>query len=501
MSLLGIDVGTTGTKAVAFSSEGEVLSSAYREYPLLSPKPGWLEIDPRMVRDAVLDAVREVASGTGHDPISALSVSCQGEAAVPVSEDGEILYNTPISFDPRTEGVAERFSGEISKEEAFRITGMPLHPMHTIFKIIWLRENEPEIFSKVWKFLCYEEFVFYLLGLEPTTDRSLAARTMAFDIGAGRWSDRMLGIAGLTEDIFPEVLPSGTVVGEVPRRRAEELGLPNGVLAVTGGHDQPCNALGSGVVREGTAAYGVGTVECITPAFAEVPRPEGLLSHNFACYPHVAPGLSVTLAFNFTGGSLLRWYRDNFGEKEREEAERTGAEPYDLILSDLPDGPTGLLVLPHFTATGTPYFDVRSKGVVLGLTLSTSRKELLKALLEGVTMEMRLNLELLEEAGVEVGELRLTGGGARSEVWSRIKADILGRPISTLYVTEATSLGTAILAGVASGEYGSVEEAADALVRVKDTYEPDPKLHEVYTERFALYKEIYPRLKEILHRT
>ncbi|HIE03492.1 MAG TPA: hypothetical protein EYP61_01905 [Candidatus Latescibacteria bacterium] len=500
MSLLGVDVGTTGTKAVAFNLEGEAIASAYREYPLLSPRPGWLELDARKVRDAVLDVVREVASKTKHDPIRALSVSCQGEAAVPVSKDGEVLYNTPISFDSRTDELARRWAEKMSREEVFGTTGMPLHPMHTIFKILWIREHEPDVFRRAWKFLCYEEYVFYLLGLEPTTDYSLAARTMAFDVRKKAWSDRMLDVAGLPEDIFPKVVPSGTVVGEVPRKRAEELGLPEGVLAVTGGHDQPCNALGSGVVREKVAAYGVGTVECITPTFAEVPHPERLLSHNFACYPHVAPGLLVTLAFNFTGGSLLRWYRDNFGEKEREEAGRLGTDPYDLILSDLPEGPTGLLVLPHFTATGTPHFDVRSKGVVLGLTLSTSRKEFIKALLEGVTMEMRLNLELLEEAGVQVRELRLTGGGAKSRVWSQIKADILGRSISTLYVSEATSLGTAILAGVALGEYSSVEEAADRLVRVKETFEPNPKLHEVYAERSELYKEVYPRLKDILHK-
>jgi len=500
MSLLGVDVGTTGTKAVAFNLDGEVVASAYREYPLLSPRPGWSELDVRQVTEAIRETIREVAAHTDHDPIRAISVSCQGEAAVPVSKDGEVLYNTPISFDGRTEGMARWWAEHMSPEEVFRITGMPLHPMHTILKVLWIREHEPDVFRRVWKFLCYEEYVFFLLGLEPTTDYSLAARTMAFDIQGKRWSERMLEVAGLTEDIFPKVVPSGTVVGVVPDKKAEEFGLPRGVVAVTGGHDQPCNALGSGVVGEGLAAYGVGTVECITPAFREVRHPEKLLANNFAYYPHVAPGLSVAIAFNFTGGSLLRWYRDTFGEKEREDAERLGKDPYDLILSDLPEGPTGLLVLPHFTMSGTPHFDVKTKGAILGLTLSTSRKEFVKALLEGVTWEMRLNLELLGEAGVSVQELRLTGGGAKSRVWSQIKADILGRPISTLWVSEATSLGTAILAGVAIGEYSSVEEAVEHLVRVRETFEPDPERHRRYTERFALYRKLYPTLKDTLHR-
>jgi xylulokinase len=498
MSLLGIDVGTTGCKAVGFNVEGKILASAYREYPLLSAQPGWMELDAHQVTEAIKTVIREVAGATKSDPIRALSVSSQGEAAVPLSEDGEILYNTPISFDTRTTEIAEWWRTQLSPEDIFEITGMPLHPMYTISRMMWMREHEPEVFKRIWKFLCYEEYVFYLLGVPPITDYSLAARQMAFDVREKRWSKKMLEIAGLDEHLFPDVAPSGTAVGTVSDHAASELGLPKGVTAVTGGHDQLCNALGSGVIETGMAAYGVGTVECIAPTFERCPEDlEGMLRNNFTCYPHVAPGLQVTLAFNFTGGCLLRWYRDTFGETEKREAARKGVDPYEVIVSDLPETPARVMVLPHFTMTGTPHFDMHAKGVLLGLTLETTKADIVKAILEGVTFEMKLNVELLEQAGIPIRSMRITGGGAKSSTWVQLKADIMGKPIASLHVSEGTSAGAAILAGLGIGEFDSVEEAVAQWVKVKEVFEPDPKKHAPYEERFEIYKKIYPAVREI----
>ena len=498
VSLLGIDVGTTGCKAVAFNVEGKMLASAYQEYPLLSPRPGWMELDAHQVTEAIKAVIREVAGGTQSDPIRALSVSSQGEAAVPLSKDGEILYNTPISFDTRTTEIAEWWRTQLSPEEIFGITGMPLHPMYTISKMIWMREHEPDVFERVWKFLCYEEYVFHLLGVPPITDYSLAARQMAFDVRGKHWSKKMLEIAGLDERLFPDAAPSGTLVGTISNRVAKDFGLPKGVAAVTGGHDQLCNALGSGVIEKGMAAYGVGTVECIAPTFERCPEDlEGMLRNNFTCYPHVAPGLQVTLAFNFTGGCLLRWYRDTFGETEKREAARKGVDPYEVIVSDLPETPARVMVLPHFTMTGTPHFDMHAKGVLLGLTLETTKADIVKAILEGVTFEMKLNVELLEQAGIPIRSMRITGGGAKSSTWVQLKADIMGKPIASLHVSEGTSAGAAILAGLGIGAFDSVGEAVAQWVKVKAIFEPDPKKHARYEERFEIYKKIYPAVREI----
>ncbi|MFH1009060.1 MAG: FGGY-family carbohydrate kinase [Candidatus Latescibacterota bacterium] len=497
MSLLGIDVGTTGCKAVTFNAEGKILASAYREYPLHSPQPGWMELDAHQVTEAIKSVIREVAGATKSDPIRALSVSSQGEAAVPLSQEGEILYNTPISFDTRTTEIAKWWRTQLSAEEIYRITGMPPHPMHTICKMMWMREHQPKLFGRVWKFLCYEEYVFYLLGVPPITDYSVAARRMAFDMGEKRWSGRMLQIAGLDEGLFPDVAPSGTLVGTVSGRVAEELGLPKGVRVVTGGHDQLCNALGSGVIETGMAAYGVGTVECIAPTFEQRPDDiEGMLRNNFTCSPHVVPGLHVTFAFNFTGGCLLKWYRDTFGQMEKQEAERRGKDAYEIIVSDLPDGPSRVMILPHFTMTGTPYYATDAKGAMLGLTLETTRADIVKAILEGVTFEMKQNVVLLEEAGIPIQSLRITGGGAKSEPWMQLKADIMGKPIVSLHVSEGSSAGAAILAGVATEEFDSIAEGVAQWVRVKQVFEPDRALHARYQDRFEIYRKIYPALRD-----
>lgn len=500
MSLLGIDVGTTGTKAVVFSTEGKQLASAYREYPLIYPRPGWLEFSPFQVLDSAKRNIREVAEAvSGKDPIRALGIASLGEAVTPVSAQGDPVYNTIIAFDNRTTEQARWWEEKVGREHLFRITGMPLHGIYTINKAMWLREHEPERFARTKQFLCWEELLILKMGFEPTTDYSLAARTMAFDIHRKDWSDEVLGEAGFTRAHFARVAPPGTMVGRLGPTTAAEWGLPSGTVVATGGFDQPCSALGAGVVRPGAAADGTGTVECITAACSEPVLSPQMLEGNYCCLPHVVEGLYVTLAFNFTGGCLLRWYRDNFGEEELKEAAETGRDVYEVLISRAAKGCVDVYVLPHFTMTGTPWFDPEARGAILGLRLSTTAGEIIKAILDGITFEMRLNLERLEDAGVPVKEMRATGGGARSSTWLQLKADIFGRPVLLPDVTEATCLAAAILAGVAAGEYTSAQQAADRVVKMRARYDPDLVLANAYTERYAVYRDIYPTLRDLLH--
>ena len=496
---MGLDIGTTGCKAVVFNLEGRVLASAYREYPLIFPRPGWIELDSRLVCERTREVIKEVAVKTKHDPIRALAVSAQGEAVTPVDTDGNILHNSIVSFDVRTAEYPHWWQDRIKKEEIFRITGMPLHGMYTLNKIMWLRENLPEVFRQTARFLCYEELVFALLGLPPTTDYSLAARTMAFDINEKCWSEKLLAIADIDVSLLPEVKPSGSVVGRVPDKVAQELGLPAGVIGVTGGHDQPCGALGAGVVEPGVVMYAIGTVECITPALSQPVINKEMLKNNFACYPHTCQDMYVTIAFNFTGGSLLRWFRDNFAETEKKVADEQGVDTYDLLISQIPEHPSRLFILPHFTATGTPHFDTNSKGAILGLTLSTTKQDIFRAILEGVTYEMKLNVELLESAGVQIDRLYAIGGGAKSGTWMQIKADIMNKPIAVLEVTESACLGAAILAGTAISEYKSAKTTATELSKIRKFFEPDKENSATYTERFSLYRQIYPAIADLNH--
>jgi len=497
MSLLGIDVGTTGCKAVAFDEDGRLLASAYREYPLRFPRPGWIELDSERVMASCREVVRETAGKVRRDPVRAFAVSSQGEAFTPVDARGRALHGAIVTFDARAASFVPWWEKRIPRRRLFEISGMPLGSIYTANKILWMRKERPDVFRRARGFYCFEDLLFRRMGLPPTIDFSLAARTMLLDVDRGRWSPELLRIAHLEEDRLARPVPSGSVVGELRGKAAREWGLPEGVVAVTGGHDQPCGALGAGVVDDRVGTYATGTVECITPAFRKRVVHPKLLEANIACYPHVVPGLFVALTFNFTGGSLLKWYRDTFAEAQRKAAGKR--DVYDLILSECPKEPTSLFVLPHFTSTGTPWFDTESKGVIAGLRLSTTRGEVVKAILEGVTYEMALNASVLADCGSPIESFRAIGGGAKSALWMQLKADLLGKPVHAMRVSEAVSLGTAILAGTAVGVYPSARSAALELSKVERTYRPDPKRAKVYRERFARYRELYPTLRTWLH--
>jgi xylulokinase len=249
------------------------------------------------------------------------------------------------------------------------------------------------------------------------------------------------------------------------------------------------------------AVDGMGTVGCITVAFDQPVLNEKMLRNNFCCYPHAAPDMYASLAFTYSSGSVLRWYRDNFAAAEMAQAEESGEDVYDIILSDLPDDPTGLFIVPYFAGSGTPYLDALATGVIVGLDLSVDRKSFVKGILEGICYELHLNISRLAEAGVNIDKLRATGGGSKSPYWLQLKADITGKEVVTLNVTESGCQAGAMLGGVATGEYGSVSEAVEALVKEGSSFSPDPKRHARYQEQFATYREIWPQVRELARRS
>lgn len=501
MSLIGMDIGSTGCKAVAFDAEGNVLAQAYREYPEVYPAPGWIELRPQDMWQAICAVLGEVSSQLSSDPPQALSISALGEAFTPVDEQGNWLYNTIVSPDARAVAQAESWREKLGAQRVFEITGMPLHPSFTLNKIMWMRDERPDIHGRVWKYLLWPDMVFFKLGLEPRLDWSLAGRTMAFDVVNKCWSEEMLAAADIDPALFAEPIRPGTPVGELSQTAAEATGLPQGCLLVAGGHDQPMNALGAGIIREGMAVDGMGTVECITVAFDQPVLTQAMLRNNYCCYPHVYGDMYASLAFTYSSGSILRWYRDNFGRWHRQQAEAAGKDVYDVILADLPGGPTGLFLIPYFAGSGTPYLDALARGAILGLSLNVDEKTFVKALLEGICYEMRLNVERLAEAGVGIDRLRCTGGGAKSPVWLQLKADIIGKPAVTINVTESGCQAGAILAGVAAGVYGSVDDAVSQLVEERELFEPREQEHERYQEYYEVYKQIWPQIAELSHKT
>ncbi|MBI2939908.1 MAG: hypothetical protein HYY04_05665 [Chloroflexi bacterium] len=500
--LLGLDLGYTGCKAIAFNLEGEVLASAYREYSMSYPRPGWVELDPEAIWRHTASAIRQVTSSVPDSPgrsgIAALAVSVMGEAFTPVDRQGRPVVPTLTAFDQRGGPECARLIEQLGADRLFALTGQVPGSTYPLAKICWLQRNRPDAYRAVDKFLCYGELVLSRLGLPPTIDYSMAARTMAFDVHRLDWSEPILEAARLDPKLLPAVAPAGTALGRPAPGIADELGLPRSTLVVLGGHDQPCGAVGAGVLAEGQATYALGTVHVICAVLGGFQATLG--AAGFPCYPHVVPGRFVTIAYNFTGGSLLRWVRDAFAQSEVEQGRATDQDPYDLLLADLPATPTNLLVLPHFSGTGTPWFDGEARGSILGLTLSTERREIVKAILEGTTFELGLNLGLLERSGTSVRELHAIGGSAKSAVDLQIRANILNRPILAMNVSEAASLGAAILAGVGVGLYESHEAAAHRLAQVRHVYHPDPDVATQYRSRLATYEVVHPLIREVYHR-
>lgn len=496
MSYLGLDVGTTGCKAVVFDRRGRQIASAYREYPVISAREGWAELDPNLVRGSCLRVIAEAAGRAEKDPVRGLGISSQGEAFTPVGPNGCLLRNAMVSSDARAAEIARDWSADFGRERLYSTTGHTPHPMYTLFKLIWLRENEPDIWGNARSFYCFEELIHDALGVEPAIGWPLAGRTMMFNVCTHRWDADILSAVGLDESKLARTLASGEVVGRMAPAAARELGLADGAMVVAGGHDQPCGALGAGVASPGRAVYGMGTVDCITPAFPDAVFSEDLFRNNLATYDFTARGMYTTVAFSLTGGNALQWFRDEWGRAEAEEAAASGRTAYEVLLDRMDNEPSTLLVLPYLTPSGTPYFDTQVRGAILGLRVTTTRMEVLRALLEGVAFEMRLNMHILERSGVEVRELVGIGGGANSRKLVQLKADVLGKPIKLTEVTEAGCLGVAMLACAAdSGE--DIAALAREWVRERDVVQPDPSRAGHYAGRFGTYLELYPALRDL----
>lgn len=493
MAFLGLDVGTTACKAAVLLEDGSLTCISRKEYEIRRPLPGYAELEPEEVWDAVRFCVRETA-GRCPETIEALAVSSQGEGCVAL--DGSFRPVSPIvvSFDARAAEQTKSLEKQFGKKYFFRMGGQILSSMGTLPKILWMNQNRSGLSGLPAKYVCVGDFVMLRLGCPPVTDRSMAARTMMYHIAGKGWNDDLLSAAGIRRDQLCEIQPSGVPVGKIPHPVAAELGLPDGVAAVVGGHDQPCALLGTGAAGTGEAAYSLGTTEtlvCASDTFLD-----GLFEYGLPCYPHVLENYFVTLPGNFTGGNLLQWFRDQFGRQEMDEERRTGKSAYGTLMEEMAEQPSSLYVLPHFTVTGSPWNDSSSAGMVAGLKLGTTRAEFIRGLEEGVTYEILLNLTLLERLSVPVGQLYTVGGGTKSQKLLQLKADILGVPLTVPEIPEAPCRGAALLAAKGCGI------PADAFPARRTagtkTFCPRRRLHEQYLRSFEKYKRLYPAVKSIL---
>lgn len=499
MNILGLDIGTTGCKALVFDTDGALLARASREYAVDFPHPQWAEQDLENVWRLAQQAVREALQAAAIRELAAIALSVHGEAVTPVDSSGHPLRPTMLGMDTRTGPQNDWLRERFGSEALFQRTGMPVHTINTLPKLLWIREHEPEVWHSADKFLLVEDFLVQKMTGKAVVSQCLASRTQLFNLSRGDWDEEILAALGLDPARLGQVQPSGTVAGTLSTQLASDFGLLHPPLVVAGGHDQACGALGVGSTRPGIASVSTGTAEVVEVALPAPVVSQPLYEGNISVYNHVVPGLFLAMTLNHSGGLSLRWFRDQFCEAQVLQSAQANADAYDLMLAGASSDPTGLLVLPHFSGSGTPTFDTASKAAILGLTFSTSRVELAKAILEGLTYELRLNLDLLQAGGVQIDVLRAIGGGARSKLWLQLKADVTGIPVVTPRITEAAGFGAALLAGVGAGAFPSAAEAAGRFLQLTDTYQPDPARHAAYTRQYELYRQVYPAVAPISH--
>lgn len=495
MLISGLDVGTTGCKLTVYDDKGNYIYNSYEEYNV-NRKEGEHEIDPQVIIDSVYKVIEDVAGK--YSDLSAIGVTTFGEAFVSLDKDDNILLPAMLYTDQRGEEEKNELVEKLGEEKIIEIAGVKPHQMYSIPKIMWIKKNKPDIYKKISKILLIEDFVVYMLSGRATMEYSLAARTLGLDIRNKCWSKEIFDAAGIDSGLMAELVKPGTVAGNMKKELAERFGFSGDVKIVNACHDQVAAAVGSGIFEVGSAVDGTGTVECLTPMFSEIPEDRELYNKGYSVVPYVFDNTYVCYAFSFTGGAVIKWYRDNFAKYERLIAEKEGRNVYAILDDAVKDKPTGILVMPHFAGAATPYMDNGSKAAIIGLSLENTDIDIYKALMEGVTYELMLNMENLENAGIRLDKIYATGGGASSDKWLQIKADILGKEITALDAKEAGTCGTCMITAVAIGACRDLYEAKEKFVKEKKTFIPDKANSEIYKKYFEAYKNIYNAVRPIV---
>jgi xylulokinase len=493
--LLAVDIGTQSTRAALLSPEGRAIALAGRPYDFATPHPGWAEQDPDMWWRCAVECIHEVmaAAGAAADEVRAVGTSGQMHGTVPVARDGSLLsHAVQLWCDKRATPQAERFARSPAAADAFRTTGSPPVPSWIGFKIQWLRENAPEVYARTWKFLVPKDFFNFRLTGDAATDYSEASGAFLMDAATRTWSDVMIERLGLDRALLPEIHRSAAVIGQVTASAAAETGLAAGTPVVAGGGDMLCTLLAAGLTRPGEASDNTGT-SSILSVFTDTPVYDARLMNLH----HVIDGW-IPFGITDAGGVSLKWFKDNYCRAETAEAAARGIGVYDLLSEQagmVPPGCEGLIFFPYLMGERT-LGSLHARAVFFGLSPRHGVGASVRAIMEGVTFELKQTLEIVEGAGHPVETISHTGGGARSALWSQIKADIYGKPVVTFENSESGLLGAAILAGTGVGLYASERDGALRCLRVQATYTPDPRTAERYQRQYALFKQMHALLQE-----
>ncbi len=497
MSLLAVDVGSSRCKAVLFSTTGKVLAQSARQYTPQFPQPGFAEVDPLVFWEALCATGQSAARGANRDPVQGLCVASHGETFVPVDSSNQPLGPAILNMDSRAAAESDWCEHELGRRHIFEVTGQIAHAMYPAAKILWLKRHDAKVFSAAARFLGVTDFLLTRLGLPPYIDYSLASRFLAFDVRRACWWEEILSAMGLDSERLPVPVPAGTLAGKLSAEAAAQIGVPAGTPVVVGGHDQPCGALGVGVIEPGRVADSMGTYECLLASSPQPSLSAAAYSASLNSYLHVVPGQFVTLAY-FPSGIMIKWLHDLFyGDGGGGGGDVAETEDYGRLESQAPPGPSGICVLPHLIGTCNPDFNPNARGTIFGLTPGTTREQLYKAVLEGIACELAEMAEILCGAVADFTDVYGSGGGARSVLGLRLRAALSGRRFHVMRCQEAVCLGAAILAGVATGTYSSFAQAADVLVQEQGVIEPDPALAAAYAGQVRQYRSLYPALAPV----
>ncbi len=495
--VLGLDLGTSGTKTVLFDETGRAVRSATREYPLYQPQNGWAEQDVTDWWNAAVETIGEVIreSGVSPEAIAALGMSGQMHGLVMLDAQGEPLRRSIIWADQRTGAQCEEITRRVGAKRMIEITANPALTGFTASKILWVRENEPETYAKCRHILLPKDYLRYRLTGEFATEVSDANGMQLLDVPARKWSDEVLGALEIDRSLLAQVYESPEVTGRISAEAAKVTGLSTATLVVGGAGDNAAAAVGTGVVADGRAFTTIGTSGVV---FAHTDRlsidPKGRV-HTFCC---AVPGAWHVMGVMQAAGLSLKWLRDTCCADIAETARVMGTDPYTLMTDAAAKSPIGanrLLFLPYLMGERTPHLDANCRGAFIGLSAMHGRRDMIRAVLEGVTYGLRDSLEILRGMNVAPETMLLVGGGAKSTMWRQMIADVFGCPVRIPESTEGAALGAAILAAVGAGMFGSVPEACAGWVRTGPAQAPDAQATRAYQPYYALYTSLYPALK------
>ncbi len=500
--LMGIDVGTTGTRAVIVRPDGHVVGAATGSHkPMLMERPGWAEQDPEDWWQAAVTATTGAlgAAGLIGSDIDAVGLSGQMHGVVLLDKARAVLRPSLIWCDQRSQPQCDWITSQVGSERLIQLVSNPALTGFSAPKLLWIRDNEPATFERAAQFLLPKDFVRFRLTGEFATDVSDASGTLLFDVAHRQWSREILEALRIDEGLLPHAHESPEITGKITREAALLTGLAAGTPVVGGAGDQAASAVGNGIVLPGLTSATLGTSGVIF-AYTEVPRLDPLGRIHTFC--HAVPGKWHVMGVTQGAGLSLRWFRDFFGGIEAWYARQVDVDPYELLIKEaerMPPGSGGLLFLPYLMGERTPHLDPQARGMWFGLTAGHTRGQMIRSILEGVAFSLRDSIEIFKELEIPIEEIRLSGGGSRNFTWREIQADIYAKEVVTLRTSEGSAFGAALLAGVGAKTYSSVQEAARQAVQVREGMSPRPANVAIYNQLYRVYRNLYPAVKDLSH--